>query len=136
MINQNGYRYHFSQLLSKRAEIPDENGLKKLSFMSDELNTELYVFIWIDESNEIEKLQYFFFEKVIDWSRTSGLTTNVTNRLQSPETAQKKGVFKGLRTLHAVNDPKMLDEALEILNQSVFPLGIKDIIKMRIKGIS
>lgn len=136
MNDENNYQYHFYQLSSKRAEVLDENGLKKLSFISEELNTELYVFLWIDEANEIDKFQFFFFEKVIDWSKRSGLTTNITNRLQSPETEHKIGVHKGLRTLQAVDNPKMLDEALEILGQSVFPLGIKDIMKMRISGIS
>ena len=133
---ENNYQNHFYQLSSKRAETLDENGLKKLSFISEELNTELYVFLWVDEANEIDKFQFFFFEKVIDWSRKSGLTTNITNRLQSSETEFKIGVHKGLRTLQAVDDPKMLEEALDILRQSVFPLGIKDILEMRIRGIT
>ena len=128
--------YHFCQLSSKSAEVFDERGLKKLSFISEELNTDLYVFLWINELNEPDKFQFFFFEKVIEWSKRSGLTTNITNRLQSQEAEMKLGVHKGVRTLEQVDDPKMLEDALEILNRSVFPLGIKDILKMRISGIS
>ncbi len=130
-----GFSYHFYQLSSKRAEIADDKGLKKLSFISEELNTELYVFLWIDENNEIENFQFFFFEKVIEWSKKSGLTTNITNRLQSSTTQGKIGIHKGVRSLHKVDDPSMLNESLEILNQSVFPLGIKDILKLRISKI-
>ncbi len=135
MNNETGFSYHFYQLSSKRAEIPDANGLKKLSFISEELNTELYVFLWIDENNEIEQFQFFFFEKVVEWSKQSGLTTNITNRLQSV-TQGKIGIHKGVRTLQRVDDPSMLEESLEILNQSIFPLGIKDILKLRINRIA
>ncbi|MCP4754894.1 MAG: hypothetical protein GY866_28800 [Proteobacteria bacterium] len=128
---EKGFSYHFYQLSSKRAEILDDNGLRKMSFISEELNTELYVFLWVDENNEIDRFQFFFFEKVIEWSRQSGLTKNITNRLQNPETQDKTGIFKGLRTLQQVDDHSMLDEALEIVNRSVFPLGIKDILKLR-----
>ncbi|MFH2046607.1 MAG: hypothetical protein ABIK92_15835 [Pseudomonadota bacterium] len=129
------FKYHFYQLSSKRAVTHDANRLKKLSFISEELNTELYVFLWIDENNEIEKFHFFFFEKVIEWSKHSGLSTNITNRLQSAVDG-KIGVHKGARTLQRIDDPTMLEEALEILNQSIFPLGIKDILKLRISKIT
>jgi len=93
----------------------------------------LFVFLWIDQNNEPQKFQFFFSEKVIDWSEQTGTTTNKTNRLDRQEKDSKIGVQKGLRTMISVNDPTMIDEALSILNESVFPIGIKDILQNRIQ---
>ena len=123
--------YSFYQLETKRAETPNQEGLRKLSFLSKEFNTQLFAFLWIDESNAVDKFQFFFFEKVVEWSSQTGLTTNITNRKQSPEIEKKIGVHKGARTLEKVDDCSMLTEALKILDQSVFPLGIKDILQLR-----
>lgn len=124
---------HFTRLTTKRSETPDEHGLRKLCFISSEHNKEIIVFLWLDRYNETEKLQFVFFEKVLEWSRTHGLTTNITNRSEATEFLEKRGLFKGVRTLVRIDDPAMIDDAVEIIHRSVFPLGIKDILLSRIK---
>ncbi|MBU2513693.1 hypothetical protein KJ966_20325 [bacterium] len=124
--------YHFSQITSKKADIEDEKGLKQLAFISEELNNNLFLFLWIDKLNDVNRFQFFFYEKVIEWSSESGATTNITNRLNQEEMNGKIGIQKGIRTLTHVDDPAMITQTLEIIDQSVFPLGIKDILKSRI----
>ncbi len=124
--------YHFNRITSKRAEIKDERGLKKLCFISEELSNDLFLFLWIDDRNDVTNFQFFFHEKVIEWSRESGATTNITNRLEQEDMDDKIGIQKGIRTLTFVDDPLMITEALEIIEQSIFPPGIKDVLKNRI----
>jgi hypothetical protein len=84
---------HFNQLVTKRSETPNEQGLKKLCFVSTEHQNELLIFLWLNRTNDTEKFQFFFFEKVLEWSKPSGLTTNITNRLESTEIQEKRGVL-------------------------------------------
>ena len=132
MGQDNEIMYHFRQLTSQKSAALDGKGLKKTSLVSDEFNTQLYVFIWSDANKDIDRFQLFFFEKVLEWSRQNGTTSNITNRLQPQDDEVKTGARKGSRTFERVDDPALLKEAIHILEHSVFPPGIKENLLSRI----
>ncbi len=131
MEPETNVKYHFTSLHSKMSETPDDKGNRKSCFISEEHNNELHLFLWVNKDNQAVAFQFFFFEKVLEWTSQSGLTTNITNRIANP-IVDKIGLLKGTRTLIRFNDPSILDEANEILSHSVFPIGIKDILENKI----
>lgn len=132
MIHDQRALFNFKALNTKLSETPDENGNRKICYICEEQNNEIHLFLWIDKNNRTVAFQFFFFEKVLDWNQESGLTTNITNRLESPCTEDKIGFLKGSRTLTRVNDPGILNEAIEIISKSVFPTGIAEILESKI----
>ena len=80
-------------LISSKKSKEEVNGLKKIIFgCVNRANS--YGFIWIDDKNDIQHIQFIFGEIVLEWLPKKGLRYSITNRaIETPEgTGFQKGV--------------------------------------------
>ena len=72
-----------------------ENGLRKVSFASDD--PEIYAFVWLDTLEQLQSIQIILREQVLEWDRQSGTSQSETNRQALWDDPESQ---KGSRSLH------------------------------------
>lgn len=120
MTENKKHRFHLLKTI--RSKELNEQNLKKLSLNADTKGRHLHAFLWVNQNEELDRGQLLFDEKLIEWSISEGVTTSVSNRYQ--ESGADVGVRKGTRTMQKVQNFKILDEGLQLIQDSVFPIGL------------
>ncbi|OGH01595.1 MAG: hypothetical protein A2600_11615 [Candidatus Lambdaproteobacteria bacterium RIFOXYD1_FULL_56_27] len=95
-----------------------EQGLFKHSLVCEE-DPGIFLFLWLDEEDQLTHLQLLFDEQVLEWRRGQGYELYQTNRRS--EGAHGLGYQKGSRNLVAFHNPKAKAQGLALLGESQFP---------------
>ena len=106
-------------LINSKKSNEEVNGLKKITFgCSNRANS--YGFIWIDDENNIQHIQFIFGEIVLEWLPKKGLRYRMTNRvIEAPD---GKGFQKGVRTLLPIENKDLIKDAIEEAQTALYPM--------------
>lgn len=122
-------KYKFYEIKSEKSKNYIDN-VKQFTLVCEDY-PEIFCFLWIDRQQQINHIQFVFFEKLIEWFSDKGLKISQTNRSLFDD--KKTGVLKGVRTIHNSADISIFDEGMEILDKSEFPENYGAILKSKIK---
>ncbi|MCP4749748.1 MAG: hypothetical protein GY866_02555 [Proteobacteria bacterium] len=122
-------QYNFYEIKSKKSSIFVE-GVRQVSLVCADY-ADFHFFLWLNESHELQHLQFLFNEKIIEWfAGKEELALSQTNRATTPPT--KTGIHKGVRTIHGAQDDSILEEGRKIVEHSNFPTHYDKLIRNRI----
>ena len=114
--------YTFYQVKSRKNEQVIA-GLSQVSLACDS-SPDLFVFLWMDDQQNLKHFQFLFFERLLEWREEQGFCLMVTNRFeQHPDGV---GYHKGSRSLE---DPETLAKAQSMLKEANLPAPYGPLIK-------
>ena len=121
--------YRFYQIRSLKSQ-EYHNGLRQVT-LNCENNPQICCFIWINEAEEFEHIQFVFNENIIEWFKGRGITIGQTNR-KMYDYPSKPGYQKGSRTIHATDNTSIMEEGIDIISDSEFPDDFQHTIQTKI----
>ena len=121
--------YRFYQIRSLKSQ-EYHNGLRQVT-LNCENNPQIYCFIWINEAEEFEHIQFVFNENIIEWFKEQGISIGQTNRKMSAYSL-KTGIHKGARTIHETQNADILEDGTNIIMDSEFPEDFQSAIQEKI----
>lgn len=121
--------YRFYQIKSQKS-LEYHNGLRQITFNCENY-PQIYIFIWINESEEMEHIQFVFDENIIEWFKEQGTRIGQTNRRMF-DYSSKSGIHKGSRTIHEIENEEILEDGTDIILDSEFPEDFQSAIQEKI----
>ena len=110
--------YNFYEIRSKKSE-EFVKGVRKVSLVCEN-RPDIHCFLWIDQERKLKHVQFLFDEKLIEWIEgRKNIITSHTNRQMASN--RKPGIHKGARTIHTVDDSRIMEEGLQIIKSAEFP---------------
>ena len=79
----------------------------------------IFLFLWLNDEDQLTHLQLLFDEQVLEWRLGRGYELYQTNRRS--EGAHGLGYQKGSRSLSAYENPQAKEYGLALLGEAQFP---------------
>ena len=110
-------KFTFYEIKSRKSETTSE-GRRQIS-LACEVHPNVFCFLWVDSKNQLLHLQLVIEEFVLEWNQMQGVRCSQTNRIL--DFNDKIGVRKGSRSLHDLDDSKLVAKTMGRLSACVFP---------------
>jgi hypothetical protein len=107
----------FYLIRSKKSE-EMVDGLQQIA-LGCENRADAHGFLWIDAENSIRQIQLLFGEVVLEWFPGKGVKCSRTNR--AIEVPEGIGFHKGVRILHPLEDPAIIESVLKESRNADYP---------------